>query len=84
MKQKNQYEVEPTEQAVEDWTELCEDSSDGKVWLRCNNWYMKTTKTDVAKGREKSSGMWMETYAEYLQHVLGEKGGSREKLFAFK
>lgn len=84
MKQNNQDEVEPTEQAVEEWTELCEDSSDGKVWLRCNNWYMKTTKTDAAKGREKSSGMWMETYAEYLQHVLGEKGGSREKLLAFK
>jgi cation diffusion facilitator CzcD-associated flavoprotein CzcO len=84
MSRANQTEVQPKPEAVEDWTALCEDSSDGKVWLRCNNWYMKTTKTDTAKGREKSSGMWMDTYAEYLQHVLGEKGGARTDLLAFR
>ena len=39
-----------------DWTERCKVSSDGKVWLRCNNWYMKA-KTDQQAGRERSQGM---------------------------
>ena len=83
MKSKGSIAVEPTSEAVTHWTDMCEASSDGKVWLRCNNWYMKTTKTDVAENRERSSGMWMESYAEYLQHVLGEKGGSRDELLSY-
>ena len=54
-----QTEVEPTAEAVAAWTEKCTESSDGKVWLRCNNWYMKTTKTDAAANRERSVGMYM-------------------------
>jgi cation diffusion facilitator CzcD-associated flavoprotein CzcO len=76
-------QVEPTKQAVEDWTELCNSTSEGKVWLRCNNWYLKTTKTDAAAGRERSAGMWMESYAEYLQYVLGGKGGTQDELLDF-
>ncbi|MGK0397130.1 MAG: hypothetical protein ACJAYE_003159, partial [Candidatus Azotimanducaceae bacterium] len=38
MKADRQDQVEPSKEAVEAWTELCEASSDGKVWLRCNNW----------------------------------------------
>ena len=84
MKSENQFEVEPLEKAVAAWTDLCESSSNGKVWLRCNNWYMKTTKTDTAAGRERSSGMWMASYADYLEHVLGEKGGSQDQLLSYK
>ena len=76
-------EVEPTTQAVGAWTDLCNSTSEGKVWLRCNNWYMKTTKTDAKAGREVSAGMWMASYADYLQHVLGEKGGSQDELLQF-
>tara|TARA_R110002073_G_scaffold47089_10_gene128057 strand:+ start:1611 stop:3188 length:1578 start_codon:yes stop_codon:yes gene_type:complete len=83
MKEKGQHQVEPTREAVESWTALCESSSEGKVWLRCNNWYMKTTKTDAAKGRDRSSGMWMGNYIDYLKHVLGGAGGSREALLRF-
>jgi len=83
MKSAGQTEVEPTVDAVEHWTGLCERSSEGKVWLKCNNWYMKTTKTDAAAGREASSGMWMGSYIDYLKHLLGEEGGSREDLFNF-
>ena len=50
MKAQAKQEVEPTEEAVAAWTALCNASADGKVWLRCNNWYMKTTKTDVEAG----------------------------------
>ena len=53
------------------------------MWLRCNNWYTKTTKTDAEAGRERSTGMWMETYPEYLQHLLGGKGGAPEELLEF-
>ncbi|MDC0013813.1 hypothetical protein OAD96_02320, partial [Pseudomonadales bacterium] len=76
-------EVEPTTQAVGAWTDLCNSTSEGKVWLRCNNWYMKTTKTDAKAGREVSAGMWMASYADYLQHVLGERGGSQDELLQF-
>jgi cation diffusion facilitator CzcD-associated flavoprotein CzcO len=76
-------EVEPKKQAVEDWTALCNATSEGKVWLRCNNWYLKTTKTDAAKGRERSAGMWMDSYTEYLQYLLGGKGGTQEELLDF-
>jgi hypothetical protein len=38
--------VEPLEEAVENWTDKCNVSSDGKIWLQCNNWYMKGTKDD--------------------------------------
>lgn len=75
--------VEPTQDAVERWTSLCEASSEGKVWLRCNNWYMKSTKSDAAAGRELSAGMWMASYADYLKHVLGNEGGKPEELLNF-
>ena len=45
----------------------CGKSSDGKVWLRCNNWYMKTTKTDAAANRERSVGMYMVSSANVPQ-----------------
>ncbi|XOV89413.1 MAG: flavin-containing monooxygenase [Pseudomonadota bacterium] len=83
MKSAHQTEVEPTAAAVQQWTSLCESTSEGKVWLRCNNWYMKTTKTDAAAGRERSSGMWMASYPDYLRHLLGNAGGTRESLLAF-
>ena len=83
MKANKHHQVEPTKEAVESWTNLCESTAEGKVWLRCNNWYMKTTKTDAAKGRERSTGMWMASYADYLKHVLGGEGGSQEELLAF-
>ncbi len=76
-------QFEPSKKAVEHWTELCASSAEGKVWLRCNNWYLKTTKTDAAAGRERSTGMWMDTYDEYLRHVLGGKGGALEELLQF-
>lgn len=83
MKDSGRITVEPTHEAVENWTGLCESTAEGKVWLRCNNWYMKTTKTDAAAGRERSSGMWMASYADYLKHVLGGEGGSTEELLSF-
>ena len=76
-------QVEPSIDAVNAWTQLCNSTSKGKVWLRCNNWYMKTTKTDTNAGREASAGMWMASYADYLQHVLGERGGSQDQLLQF-
>ena len=48
-----------------------------------NNWYMKSTKTDAAAGRERSSGMWMASYADYLKHVLGHEGGAPEALLTY-
>ncbi len=83
MKSENKQTVEPTKQAVDNWTNLCEHSSEGKVWLRCNNWYMKTTKSDAAAGRERSSGMWMASYADYLKHLLGSEGGEPDELLSF-
>ncbi len=83
MKKENKKEVEPTKKAVEDWTERCNKSSEGKIWLKCNNWYMKGTKDDVSAGREKSKAMWMESYESYLQFLLGEKGGSQKDLLEF-
>jgi cation diffusion facilitator CzcD-associated flavoprotein CzcO len=75
--------VEPTEAAVAAWTEKCEASSDGKVWLRCNNWYMKTTKTDAAQDRPRASTMWMESYPAYMKQLRGGVGGTQEELLAF-
>lgn len=75
--------VEPTRAATEAWTQLCEASSEGKVWLQCNNWYMKTTKTDAAAGRERSAGMWMGSYPDYLRHLIGAEGGERDELLRF-
>ena len=83
MKGSGKTTVEPFEEAVEKWTDLCNTTSEGKVWLRCNNWYMKTTKTDAAAGRERSAGMWMASYAEYLRHILGQQGGTQEELLEF-
>ena len=84
MRERGASSVEATEAAADAWTELCNASSEGKVWLRCNNWYMKTTKTDAAAGRERSAGMWMGPYVEYLRHVIGEEGGARDDLLAFR
>lgn len=80
----NRTQVEPTEEAVEKWTELCDRTADGKVWLKCNNWYLKTTKSDTAAGRERSAGMFMESYPDYLKHLLGHEGGTPEELLAFR
>lgn len=84
MQEQGQSEVEPTPAAVADWTQRCNASADGKVWLRCNNWYMKSTKSDIEAGRERSQGMWMDTYETYLQHVLGGAGGSQDALLQFR
>jgi cation diffusion facilitator CzcD-associated flavoprotein CzcO len=84
MKKSSHLTVEPGASGVKNWTDMCESSSEGKVWLRCNNWYMKTTKTDSAAGREMSSGMWMGSYIDYLKHLLGEEGGAKEELLNFK
>ena len=75
--------VEPTADAVQAWTATCTHAAEGKVWLRCNNWYMKTTKTDVAAGRERSVGMWMGPYDVYLQHLLGGRGGAQDELLQY-
>jgi len=83
MRDAGHTQVEPKREAVEHWTDLCSNSAQGKVWLRCNNWYLKTTKTDAAAGRERSTGMWMETYDEYLHHVLGGKGGAQDELLQY-
>jgi hypothetical protein len=83
MAKSNHREVEPLKTAVDQWSDLCTSTAEGKVWLRCNNWYLKTTKTDAAAGRERSSGMWMDTYEEYLHHVLGGKGGSLDELLEY-
>ncbi len=83
MKVDQKLEVEPTMNAVEAWTDRCEASSEGKVWLRCNNWYTKSTKSDEQAGRTRSSGMWMENYESYLQHLLGEEGGAPETLLNY-
>jgi len=83
MREAGHTHVEPSKKAVKHWTDLCSSTADGKVWLRCNNWYTKTTKTDAEAGRERSMGMWMETYPEYLQHLLGGKGGAPGELLEF-
>jgi cation diffusion facilitator CzcD-associated flavoprotein CzcO len=83
MQSAGQTMVEPTTDAVKKWTSMCNDSAKGKVWLRCNNWYMKTTKTDAAAGRERSSGMWMASYVDYLKQVLGHEGGKPDELLIY-
>ena len=75
--------VEPSESAVKEWTDRCNDSSEGKIWLQCNNWYMKGTKDDEKAGRKKSKAMWMESYESYLEYLIGEKGGSKKELLEF-
>ena len=80
MKKNGNLSVEPTQKSVEEWTEKCNVSSNGKIWLQCNNWYMKGTKDDEKAGREKSKAMWMESYESYLEHLIGEKGGARNEL----
>ena len=44
---------------------------------------MKSTKTDQQAGRERSQGMWMESYEDYLKHLLGAEGGGTERLLTF-
>ena len=84
MKRQGNNYVEPSQKSVDEWTEKCNISSNGKIWLQCNNWYMKGTKDDEKAGRQKSKAMWMESYESYLQHLIGEKGGSRNDLLEFK
>ena len=45
---------------------------------------MKSTISDFDAGRERSQGMWMDTYETYLQHVLGGVGGSQDELLQFR
>ena len=82
--QSNHTEVEPTTEAVEKWTAICDKSADGKVWLKCNNWYLKTTKSDKAAGRERSAGMYMHSYVDYLKQILGHEGGTPDELLSFR
>lgn len=83
MRDAGENEVEPTLEAVAAWTERCNATAEGKVWLRCNNWYTKSTKSDEKAGRERSLGMWMDTYETYLKHLLGDAGGSKDSLLRF-
>jgi hypothetical protein len=83
MKNKNKDEVEPLEEAVENWTEKCNVSSNGKIWLQCNNWYMKGTKDDQSAGRSRSKAMWMESHESYLDHLLGGADGHQDDLLKF-
>jgi len=83
MKHRGYHSVEPTSEAVASWTHESDASSDGKVWLRCNNWYMKTTKDDETQARPRSSGMWMETYERYVSHLAEATGESLERSLHF-
>ena len=83
MKIENKQEVEPLEEAVKNWTDKCNVSSDGKIWLQCNNWYMKGTKDDQSAGRSRSKAMWMESHESYLNHLLGGADGHQDELLKF-
>ena len=83
MKLNNKDEVEPLEEAVENWTDKCNVSSNGKIWLQCNNWYMKGTKDDQSAGRSRSKAMWMESHESYLNHLLGGADGYQDDLLKF-
>ena len=83
MKLNNKHEVEPLEEAVENWTDKCNVSSNGKIWLQCNNWYMKGTKDDQSAGRSRSKAMWMESHESYLNHLLGGADGYQDDLLKF-
>ena len=83
MKTNGNSEVEPETTAVARWSERCTETAEGKVWLKCNNWYTISTKTDEQAGRARSRLMWMESYQTYLQHVLGGADGSRDELLVF-
>ena len=43
MKTNGNSEVEPETTAVARWSERCSETAEGKVWLKCNNWYTKST-----------------------------------------
>ena len=83
MKLNNKDEVEPLEEAVKNWTDKCNISSNGKIWLQCNNWYMKGTKDDQSAGRSRSKAMWMESHESYLNHLLGGADGHQDELLKF-
>jgi cyclohexanone monooxygenase len=83
MKLDNKNEVEPLEEAVKVWTDKCDVSSEGKIWLQCNNWYMKGTKDDESAGRSRSKAMWMESHESYLNHLLGGAEGHQDELLKF-
>ena len=83
MKRQNLLEVEPRTEAVVAWTERCRKTAEGKVWLKCNNWYTKSTKTDEQSRRPRARLMWMESYEDYLQHLLGKEGGAPDDLLEF-
>lgn len=67
--------VEPSSEAEEEWVRRSEKTSEGKVWTRCSNWYLKTS-----DGGEPFYGMWMETYSEYLRAALRREGGAEDLL----
>ena len=83
MKLDSKDEVEPLAEAVKNWTDKCNVSSDGKIWLQCNNWYMKGTKDDQSAGRSRSKAMWMESHESYLNHLLGGADGHQDELLKF-
>lgn len=83
MKSDGRRWVEPSTQAVDDWSALCTSTAQGKVWTRCNNYYTKFTKEDAAAGRERAAAMWAESFAAYLRHLVGGEGGTPEELLEF-
>ena len=42
-----------------------------------------TVQSDEAAGRERSTGMWMGSFHDYLKHLLGGEGGSQDELLQF-
>ena len=87
MRSSGQQEVEPTAEAEEAWTKRTVSTSEGKVWLRCNNWYMKTAQQDGKDKKEGEDeayfGMWMEKYSTYLDEAIGAEGGGGRALLRF-
>ena len=65
------------------WSNKCNETAEGKVWLQCNNWYTKSTKTDEKAGRQRSRLMWMESYETYLRHLIGGEEGARNEHLRF-
>ena len=83
MKKDGYCEVEPKQEAVARWSNKCNETAEGKVWLQCNNWYTKSTKTDEKAGRQRSRLMWMESYETYLRHLIGGEEGARNEHLRF-
>ena len=83
MQKDGHSEVEPKHEAVARWSNKCNETAEGKVWLQCNNWYTKSTKTDEKAGRQRSRLMWMESYETYLKHLIGGEEGARNEHLRF-